>query len=279
MLDEWSMRQSRLKKRVFLGLMGRGLFSRTAVFHATAQEEKRQAAAWVPERSIEVVPYVTDLMLFERLPGPDEARARFDLPAPGTADDLPVVLYVSRLHYKKQPEVLIRAARILADRGVQCRVLLAGTGDEAYVRSLNALIEELKLDPARCRLLGMVTGAPKISLYQAADVFALPTSQENFGLVYTEALACETPIIATKGTDIWHELARSGAAEIVAGTPEAFADAIARLVSDRAALAERGRRGREFVFDWLRVDRTAAGFEDLYRKAAYSAGRAAGASR
>lgn len=279
MLDEWSMRQSRLKKQVFLGLVAGGLLKHSTILHATADDEKRQAAAWVPEARIAVVPYVTDLSLFERLPGPQMAREKFGIPALGTADDLPVVLFLSRLHYKKQPETLIRAAKALDDRGVRCRVLFAGTGDEAYVQSLHRLITDLKLDPARCRLVGMVSGDLKLSLYQAADVFALPTSQENFGLVYTEALACETPIIATRGTDIWRELERSGAAEIADATPAAFADAIARMVSDRPALAERGRRGRAFVFDWLEVDRTAAAFEAMYQRACAEKPHHAGASR
>jgi glycosyltransferase involved in cell wall biosynthesis len=135
------------------------------------------------------------------------------------------------------------------------------------MKKLRALADSLNLGDA-CRFLGMVTGAAKQSLYQAADVFALPTSQENFGLVYTESLACGTPIVATRGTDIWRDLERSGGAVIADPSPEAFADAIAELAADRKRRAEMGRRGRAFVFAWLNPDKVAAEFEALYAEAA-----------
>lgn len=262
MLDEWSMQQSVPKKKAYLALAGRKMFGRIDVFHATAEDEKRQASAWVPAVRTEVVPYITDLRPFESLPGPGQAIEHFKLD-----DGVPNILFLSRLHYKKQPDTLIRAAALLAERGVPGRVLFAGTGDDAYVAKLRALAAEHKLGEDRCRFLGMVTGDLKHSLYQAVDLFALPTSQENFGLVYTESLACGTPIIATKGTDIWRELEASGAATIADANAEAFADAIAELLSDRASLPARGEAGRRYVFDWLEVDRTASGFEKLYRQA------------
>ena len=65
----------------------------------------------------------------------------------------------------------------------------------------------------------------KSSLYQAADVFVLPTSQENFGFVQFEAMACGTPVMTTNLVDTWREIVDSGggvavdqnAAAIVAG--------------------------------------------------------------
>ena len=256
------MRQSLPKKKAYLALAGKRMIGRVAVFHATADDEKRQASNWVPADRIEVVPYITDLRPFEQLPGPAAAIEEF-----GLSDGVPNVLFLSRLHYKKQPDVLIRAVKLLADRGVPCRVLFAGTGDEPYLKQLGALASELGLGEDRCRFLGMVTGDLKHSLYEAADLFALPTSQENFGLVYTESLACRTPIIATKGTDIWRELEASGAATIADPTPPAFADAIAALLADREALPARGEAGRAYTFDWLEIDKTARGFEALYDRA------------
>ena len=55
--------------------------------------------------------------------------------------------------------------------------------------------------PLRDRVifLGLIKGQQKISLYQAADVFVLPTRHENFGLVLAEAMACGTPVVTTRG--------------------------------------------------------------------------------
>ncbi len=112
----------------------------------------------------------------------------------------------------------------------------------------------------------MVRGIEKISLYQACDLFVLPTHQENFGLVLPEAMACGTPVITTRGVDIWPEL-ESGGATIVDGTPEAIARAIKDLLSDPEALAARGERARRFVCDWLNPTDLAARYEAMYRDA------------
>ena len=75
-------------------------------------------------------------------------------------------------------------------------LMIAGSGEPAYERYLCTLVAELNLRE-RVFFLGLITGAQKVSLYQAADVFVLPTLQENFGLVLTEALACGTPLVTT----------------------------------------------------------------------------------
>jgi glycosyltransferase involved in cell wall biosynthesis len=113
----------------------------------------------------------------------------------------------------------------------------------------------------------MVVGDLKLSLYSMADIFALPTQQENFGLVYPEAMLCDTPVITTRGTDIWREL-QNGGATIVDRTPEAFADGIGTLLSDPKKLMEIGRRGREHILQWLDTDTIAAQYEQLYERAA-----------
>ena len=68
----------------------------------------------------------------------------------------------------------------------------------------------------------MVTGTDKLSLYRAADLFVLPTYQENFGFVLVEAMACGTCVLTTFNVDIWEEIQKGGAT-IVNNTPENIA--------------------------------------------------------
>ena len=100
-----------------------------------------------------------------------------------------------------------------------------------------------------------------------ADMFALPTQQENFGLVYPEAMLCETPIIGTKGTDIWQELEEGGAI-IAERTPEAFADIIESLSQDNERCDLMGKAGRSHMLEWLDANRVAKSYEDMYEAAA-----------
>src|SRR5207302_1520557 len=108
--------------------------------------------------------------------------------------------------------------------------------------------------------LGLVTGAQKLSLYQSVDLFVLPTRHENFGLVLTEAMACGTPVVTTKGTDIWRELETAGGV-IAENTPPAIATAVRSLLEKPQELPTLGKRARAWVFETLAVEPLAQRYE------------------
>jgi glycosyltransferase involved in cell wall biosynthesis len=264
MLDDWCMLQKRLKKRAYLAMGGRRFLTQAAAVLCTAGGERDQSSKWYPKGRAEIVPYIVDTSPFVELPGPALARESF--PELFAATDRPLVLFLSRLHEKKGLEKLIEAAAILRDRGVDVNVAIAGTGKPGYVQSLEQLGRRLGVDD-RLFFIGFVGGARKLSLYEAADVFVLPTSQENWGLVLTESLGCGTPVITTRGTDIWPELEASGGAVIVDMTAQATAEAIAQLVADRQRIDSMGEKGRAWVLENLTVDRVLDQYEQLYTQA------------
>ena len=98
------------------------------------------------------------------------------------------------------------------------------------------------------QLLGFVTGALKLSLCQGAQVFALPTHHENFGLALIEALGCGTPLVTTRGVDIASELQQSGAVSLVERHPVAFADALEKSISHAEQRESAGQSARAWLF-------------------------------
>lgn len=262
MLDDWCMEQKALKKKMFLAFAVRRWLERAAFVHLTAQAEHDQARKHFPRGRGIVISNLTDLTPFESLPGPELIRAKH----PWLDPKRPTLLFLSRIHVKKGLEVLLSAASLLHQRGIPVRIAIAGTGDTAYVDTLKRLTAGLGLGHD-AHFMGLVVDQEKLSLYQAADLFVLPTSQENFGFVFIEALACGTPVVTTKGVDIWPELQASGGAVIADPTPEAFADAIAGLLADRASLPSKGRQGRDWVFKALHPDHVVSQFEAMYTEA------------
>jgi glycosyltransferase involved in cell wall biosynthesis len=258
MLDDWSMSQRGWKKRLFLALGGRRYLRAADRLHYTAAAERQQAERWVPGAAAAVLPCMVDLAPFQSLPGRQPALAAF----PALAGDDPKLLFLSRLHEKKGVHLLIDAAALLRQTGQRFKLLIAGAGSADYESQLRRQTQRLRLEDV-VSFLGMVKGVEKISLYQAADLFVLPTQQENFGLVLIEALAAGTPVLTTRGTDIWQEIAAAGGT-IIDNTPTAISSALGSLLDDRASLAAQGQRGRQWVLKNLDSDKLASDYESLY---------------
>ena len=263
MLDDWSMKQKSLKKRLYLAIKGRRFLEQAAAVHCTAQAEREQSKKWYPNGRPVVLPLIFDLEAYVDLPGPELARQAFAsvIPSP----DQPILLFLSRLHPKKQVDLLIEAAGELRRRGVTFKLLIAGTGDEPYEAQLRELVKKRALTE-QVAFVGFVTGKEKVSLYEVAHLFVLPTHQENWGFVLLESLACGTPVITTKGVDIWPELESSGGAVIADASLDAIADAIVELLSDDQRRQSMGAKGRDWVLQNLTVERVLDRYEQLYRE-------------
>ncbi len=267
MLDDWSMEQARLKKRTYLQLGGQEMLEQAMFVLCTAQGEIDQSRKWFPGGNGTVLSYIIDLEPYRTLPGPELSRSQFTSVAEAHAKGEAVVLFLSRLHYKKGCELLIKAAKAALDQGKPATYVFAGTGDDAYVQSLKDLAAQLGIAD-RVHFVGMVKGDAKISLYEAADLFVLPTSQENFGLVLIESLACNTPVMTTRGTDIWKDIESSGSGIIVDQTESAIAAELNDLLGNREKLRGLRRGAREWVFANYEVNHLVKKYVDLYKHAA-----------
>jgi glycosyltransferase involved in cell wall biosynthesis len=268
MLDDWSMSQGALKKRIHLTLCSRRYLGGARAVHCTASAEADQAKKhFTPgpqSLGTVVVPLLFDTAPFTALPGPGPARARWpQLSQPGHH-----VLFLSRLNHKKGVITLLEALRVACAKGKPFHLWLAGPADPPeYQGTVEAIIKQHNLS-SLVHLIGMVGGEHKWSLYQAADLFVLPTSQENFGYVLLEALACGTPVVTTKGVDIWPELASSGGATILNNPTEPIhlEAAVTKLLSDPARRDAMTATARAWAMQFLDRDRTIKAMEAMYSR-------------
>lgn len=258
MLDDWCMAQKSLKKRLFMFGLGKKYLESARAIHLTAEAELDQSRKWFPNGNGIVIPNLLDLQPFRQLPGPSLAREKFA----AFATNEPVVLFLSRVHVKKGAEVLLQSASLLHKRGTAAQYIFAGAGDDTYIAQLRAQAFALGISD-RVHFVGHVGGDLKISLYQASLCLALPTFQENFGFVFPEAMAASTPVITTKGVDIWAQLQRGGGI-IVERDAKSFADSIESLVTKPSYRDELGMKGRKFVFQEYDESTILSQFEKMY---------------
>jgi glycosyltransferase-like protein len=154
-------------------------------------------------------------------------------------------------------EAFASARRALSE---QRPVLLVAGGATLFdyrdeIGRFHARADELDLN-GDLRVLGPVEDAELERLYRAADVFAMPSTKEGYGLAVLEALAAEVPTVVSD-LDVFRGFLGDGASALLApaGDAEALASALVRVARD-PGLADRLRAGgREVVarHTWARV--------------------------
>jgi glycosyltransferase involved in cell wall biosynthesis len=263
MLNDHAMSVRGPKKRAYLRLVGRRLLGGAAVIHSTCGGELVQAAPRLPHRRTVVAPLLMDRRGWMPPPGPELARQRY----PFLAGPEAVLLFVGRVHPLKRVHRIVAAAAQLAASGLAVRVVIAGDEVADYGAEVRTTARRLGLE-SRVHLLGHTRGPLKVSLYQAADVFVHPSEQENFGFVIPEALASELPVVTSRAVDLWPELEASGGVVVVPeATVGALAGAVGGLLADPLERRAMGRRGRDWVWEYLDPGRVSAAYEGLYRQA------------
>lgn len=116
----------------------------------------------------------------------------------GISEDEKVIFTLTRLSSKegyKGYDTLMRALPGLLHKGIRFKYILAGKADAVERARMQQLIKELQLE-AHVVLAGFIADEEVIDHYLLADVFAMPSKGEGFGIVYIEAMACGLAVIA-----------------------------------------------------------------------------------
>jgi len=199
-------------------------------------------------------------------PGIDRDAAREEL---GLDPHSLAVLTVCRLSPEKGPAELIEAIARVRDDYPQTKLLIAGfdmSPNQWYAPQLEALVRRLGLD-REVRFLGWRDDVPR--LMAAADVYAMPSTGEPFGLVFAEAMAMKVPVLALDdgGTPEVVDQGRSGLLS-THGDIDALAANLGRLLGDPELRRELGEHGRRRVEAEFTTERMAREVADVYAQIA-----------
>ena len=163
------------------------------------------------------------------------------------------VLYLGTLEPRKNVELLVRAYALLRQRGsVDHELVLAGDRGWQY-GSIFALVQELGLEP-HVRFPGFVPDREQARWYSSATVFAYPSLYEGFGLPLLEAMACGTPVVASRSSSLPEVVGDAGVL-VDPNDREGLSQALSQLLEDdgrRRSLAAAGQ-ARAQTFSWRRM--------------------------
>src|SRR3989449_2138136 len=257
-LSSWSLKQSRIKKRLYLSLLGRRCLNSASVLHFTSEDEWTAGRRLAPGTPSVVIPLGTDTFTEEEFP----TRGRFRKKYPMLNQKL-LIVFLSRLDHKKGLDRLLPAISTLAMGRDNFAVVIAGSGEREYEARVHDLVLAHGLKE-KVIFTGFVQGQDKMDLLRDADVFVLPSYDENFGLAVIEAMAVGAPVVISNNVGIYHEVTEYGAGLVTSCESDEIAHALSTLLDNESLRRKMGKSGRRLVGDKFTWEKVAARLIEHY---------------
>lgn len=224
-LGSWCLMQGSLIKKLWMKFFIYPFINKV-IWHATSSQELEMIRNIFPSSNIIVVSNGISIEQFESNSFFKEKRF-FKKYYKNINEFSKVIISMGRLHKKKGFDILINSFNILKYKYDNIFLLIAGE-DYGEKKDLLKQIKYLNLQDS-VFLVGHISGEEKIHFLKNADIFALPSHDENFGLVYAESLASGTPIIASKMTP-WSEVEANKIGKWVDNNENEFANSIEEML-------------------------------------------------
>src|ERR1700686_4171190 len=213
-------------KRMYHHFVGQRLFAGASAVIATSDLEVQElaAAGVAPQKII-----LRRNGVESPASWPPRGKFRAAHPIP---DQAKLILFLGRLSLKKSPELLLHAFENLPERIGEHILMLAFAGPDENSMQQNpaATASHLGLSP-RVKFSGPLYGDDKWAAYRDADVFVLPSLNENFGNTAAEAIAAAMPVVVTEQCGI-APLVKDAAGLVVEHNATAVGNALERLIGD-----------------------------------------------
>jgi glycosyltransferase involved in cell wall biosynthesis len=247
-------------KRFYHDTLGGRLLCGASRVIATAEQERQEfLIGGIPESKIVVRRNGIDVPA--QFPAAGAFRDRWKI-----AKEAKLILFLGRLVSKKSPDLMLEVFSQWNQRGNGSRgsvLVLAGPDEgDGFRQHLESLAAKMKID-SQVLFTGPLYGEDKWAAYRDADIFVLPSQNENFGNTAAEAIACGTPVLVTDRCGI-APIVGQRAGLVVPHELAALEAGMARILEDRA-FASQLREGCNEVKDTLSWAEPLAQMEALYR--------------
>ena len=255
MLESWALRNARWKKRIAAPLYEDRHLRGATCLRALCEAEAQSIRSYGMRNAICVIPNGIDLPDLSETPA---------LQAQAFAEDRKVLLYLGRLHPKKNLANLVRAWKQILNSHPSARaswvLAIAGWSQSGYEQKLKHLAGDLDTaanpELAPIAFLGPLFGTDKNECYRACDAFIMPSLSEGLPMTVLEAWAYAKPVLMTPECNLPEGFGAGAALQIGTG-PEEIAAGLKQVIEmsddDRRAMGNRGRNLVATTFSWPRI--------------------------
>lgn len=248
-LSPWALQQSSLKKKVFFRWQEYANLKKANALHSTSLGEEEDIRAF----GLVNIPFINLPLGVEKQKINPEAgkllRQKYNI----DQNDF-ILLFLSRLHHKKRPELFIDLIKEL-NKESKVHGIIAGSGTSEYENELKDQVRGLGLSE-KITFTGFVEGDNKIELLQGSDLFVLPSYSENFAIAVAESLAGGTPVVITPEVQISEYVKEYNAGVIIPNNLINFKEAILDLINNPSKINELQFNATKLVdekFNWVKI--------------------------
>lgn len=247
-LDPYLRRRGRLRKHISTVTWQGEMLEKAARIHVTTATEQALIADIAPHVPRTIVPCGLDVGEFTDPPSGAEFRDRYI----GGYDGR-LVLFLGRITEKKGVDVLVRAFAG-ARREADCRLAVVGPDDTGSVPALRRLAGEVGVGDDVV-FVDALYGQERLGALGAADVWALSSHTENFGIAVVEAMAAGCPVVISPAVNIAPDIEAADAGVVAPAEPEPFAAALLSVLAADERRRAYGEAGPTFAkrYDWRTV--------------------------
>ncbi len=280
-LDPADLRKKKQLKQVYAAVLERPNIAKAAAIHFTSEQEAKVSHRFgVTTRDLVIplgvkecrdVKFNVSNQYGNVKPnvsnqGSDvktNVSGKFDIP-----DNVPKVLFMSRIDPKKGLDLLIPALEKLLSEGLDFHFVLAGTNpqDPSYEQKIKSQIQASPLNE-HTTITGFVTGELKSALLEKADLFVLPSYYENFGIAVAEAMVAGIPVVISDQVHICQDISGSESGWVGTTNTESIADLIREAFKYPEERQRRGLQARKYAllnYSWDAIaQKIVAAYQDI----------------
>jgi glycosyltransferase involved in cell wall biosynthesis len=244
MLDPYSLNEKRWRKTLYFWAVERAnILAAKRLIYTTAEEELLAESGTKALPKGAIVPLGSDAPFESSKELADKFLDQFS-----KARGRRQLLFLGRLHFKKGLDRILLAMPQIVKTFPNVLLTIVGDGDPEFEAILKSGVADQGLQDS-VMMTGRLDGVAKWGAYAAAELFLLPSRQENFAITVAEAMRMGVPVVISNRVNTWPYVKAAGAGIVLdeEKIERELMDAILTLLRDRETLGLMGKRGQEYA--------------------------------